>query len=263
MDKQDREALKEAENILENPSLTARISDTIGTPVGWAISKLPSGAKDAVSWATKKSLTTALKAAVLTMNKKPSSKPNRWLHHGAVVVTGGVGGFFGLSALAVELPISTGIMLRSIADIARSEGENIRSIETQLACLEVFALGGPKLSDDDSDSAYYMVRATLARAVSEAVEWIAEKGIIEEGAPAIVRLISGLAPRFGIVVSEKAVAQLIPAVGAAGGATINYLFMDHFQSVAKGHFTVRRLERKYGKELVQQEYMTISQEKNS
>jgi hypothetical protein len=35
-----------------------------------------------------------------------------------------VGGGFGLAALPVELPISTIIMLRSIGDIARSEGED-------------------------------------------------------------------------------------------------------------------------------------------
>jgi hypothetical protein len=42
-----------------------------------------------------------------------------------VATTGGVGGLFGLPALAIELPISTTIMLRSIADIARSEDEDI------------------------------------------------------------------------------------------------------------------------------------------
>ena len=50
--------------------------------------------------------------------------------------------------------------------------------------------------------------------------------------------------------AEKAAAQAIPAIGAAGGALINTIFMDHFQDMAKGHFIVRKLERKYGKEAV-------------
>jgi hypothetical protein len=33
--------------------------------------------------------------------------------------------------------------------------------------------------------------------------------------------------------------------------------MDHFQLVAHGHFTVRRLERQYGQELVRSAYQTI------
>ena len=47
-------------------------------------------------------------------------------------------------------------------------------------------------------------------------------------------------------------------LGAAGGAAINFAFMDHFQSLAKGHFTVRRLERIYGPEPVRAEYQRIS-----
>jgi hypothetical protein len=54
-----------------------------------------------------------------------------------------------------------------------------------------------------------------------------------------------------VQVSEMAMAQLIPIVGAAGGATVNTLFIDHYQNIATGHFSLRRLERSYGKEEVQ------------
>jgi hypothetical protein len=67
-------------------------------------------------------------------------------------VSGAVGGFFGLPALALELPVSTTLLLRAIADIARSEGEPIKSTESRLACLEVFALGGNSRSDDATES---------------------------------------------------------------------------------------------------------------
>jgi len=43
-------------------------------------------------------------------------------------------------------------------------------------------------------------------------------------------------------------------VGALGGAVVNYAFIDHFQDVARGHFTIRRLERTYGKDVVRAEY---------
>lgn len=148
-------------------------------------------------------------------------------------------------------------MLRSIADIARSEGETISKIASKIACIEVFALGGPSKSDDASKSGYFAIRAALARSVTKAAEYIAQKGLAEEGAPALVRLIAQIAQRFSIQVSEKAAAQAIPAIGAAGGVLINTLFIDHFQDMARGHFIVRRLERKYGKEIVEATYKTV------
>ena len=47
---------------------------------------------------------------------------------------------------------------------------------------------------------------------------------------------------------------MIPILGAIGGASINLLFINHFQAAARGHFIVRRLERKYGAEFVKKEY---------
>jgi len=159
-----------------------------------------------------------------------------------------------LPALAIELPVSATIMLRSIADIARSHGEEISSMEARIACLQVFALGGSSASDNSADIGYYSLRALLARSVSEAAQYIAKKGIAEESAPAIVRLITKIAARFSIPVSEKAAAQSVPVIGAFGGALINTMFIDHFQDISEGHFTVRQLERKYGFEVVKKIY---------
>jgi len=206
---------------------------------------------------TQAALSKAVHAAVFTMKDVPGERASNIWHNIAVATTGGIGGFFGLLGLAVELPISTTIMLRSIADIARSEGEIISKIESKLACIEVFALGGPSKSDNASESGYFVIRAALARSVTKAAEYIAEKGLVEEGAPVLVRLIIKIAERFSIQVSEKAAAQAIPAIGAAGGALINALFIDHFQDMARGHFIVRRLERKYGKEIVEATYKTV------
>jgi hypothetical protein len=41
---------------------------------------------------------------------------------------------------------------------------------------------------------------------------------------------------------------------------VNYAFIEHFQEVARGHFTVRRLERVYGKSLVRTEYEHLAQD---
>jgi len=74
--------------------------------------------------------------------------------------------------------------------------------------------------------------------------------------------ITQIASRFGFVVSQKVAAQTIPVIGALGGAAVNYAFIDHFQSIARGHFTVRRLERKYGKEIIFNAYEEVRRETN-
>lgn len=260
MHESDLKRLEEAAKLLENPRWIAKITNMVGMPIDWAIRNLPKGASSMITKATEKAITKALVVAVSTMDRKYRGKPFTWAHRFAVVTTGGAGGFFGLPGLAIELPISTAIMLRSIADIARSEGENIENIDAQLACVQVFALGGSERIDDAPETGYYAVRIALARALTEAGEFIAERGFVEEGATVIVRLIARIASRFGVVVSEKAAAETVPIVGAAGGATINLLFINHFQSMARGHFIVRSLERKWGEEVVKKEYERIAKE---
>jgi hypothetical protein len=83
---------------------------------------------------------------------------------------------------------------------------------------------------------------------------MAERGVMGEAAPALLRLTASIAARFGVPVTEKVMAQSVPIIGAAGGAAINVLFIKHFQDVARGHFIVRRLEETYGGARVQQEY---------
>ena len=81
-----------------------------------------------------------------------------------------------------------------------------------------------------------------------------DKTALGESAPAIVRFLAQIAARFGLVVSEKAMVQAVAVVGALGGAAVNLAFIEHFQDLAHGHFTVRRLERVYGTDAVRAEY---------
>jgi len=254
---EDRAALQAAKALLENPGLAARMTNLIGKPIESGIARLPANWSGAIDKATRLALTKAADAALFTMADRPGRGASRRWHKLAVSVTGGVGGAFGWAGLALELPVSTTLMLRSIADIARSEGESMTAAPTRLACLSVLALGGSSPSDDGTDSGYYAVRAALARAVSNASQYLAQTAGASASALALARLISVVAKRFGVQVGEKAAAEAIPLVGAVGGATINLLFIDHFQGMARGHFTVRRLERRYGEEVVQALYATL------
>ncbi len=256
----DRRDLEQAVVLLEHTSLVARLTDAVGQPIERFIEFLPADASGRIHETVRSGLYRLLDVSVGTLKRERPGRPANLSHKLAGGFTGALGGFFGGATLALELPVTTTIILRSIADIARSEGEQVTSLETRLACLEVFALGGRSQADDGAETGYYAVRAALAKAVSDAAKHIAEKGLTNKGAPVIARLIAQIAARFGTVVSEKVAAQAVPVIGALGGATINLLFIDHFQDVARGHFIVRRLERSYGAGEVRQEYDRIRTE---
>jgi hypothetical protein len=251
----DLNDLKLAKERLENPSLAAKVTNLIGKPLEAGLQALPAKLNASLATITRTALTTSMSSALFTLKHQPGASKSNRLHKLAVAASGGVGGAFGFAALAVELPFSTTIMLRSIADVARSEGETIHDIESKLACMEVFALGSTKNRDDDAvESGYFAIRASLANSVAASAKEIAKNGLTANASPALVRMINAIAQRFSIQITEKMAAQAIPAIGAAGGALINTIFIDHFQEMAHGHFTVRRLERKYGADAVRNTY---------
>jgi len=249
----DAEALARARDVLENPGLAIRLTDLVGRPVEMAVAALPAAAARQIHRATGAALDRALSVALRTMDADPDP-PANWLHRLAVGATGAGGGAFGLAGLAVELPISTTLMLRAIADHARAQGEDLSLPGSRLECLAVFAYGSPRASDDAAEAGYFAVRAAMARSIAEAAEFLGTKGVArtaaDRSAPALARLLSSVARRFGLAVSEKAAAQLVPLIGAAGGAAVNLAFMNHYQRTAWGHFTVRRLERLHGEAAV-------------
>jgi EcsC protein family len=256
---EDLNALRSAVAALEHPGLAARLGEIAGKPIELLGRALPEAASKAVATATTKALNAALAVALRTMQNEPKAASGL-LHKALVTTSGAVGGSFGLAALPIELPISTIIMLRSIGDIARSEGEDLTTPETALSCLQVFALGGLKGERDAAESGYFAVRGLLAKSIAEAARFIVDRGVFAEGAPVLVRLIALIASRFGVVVTQKLAAQAVPVIGALGGAAVNYAFIDHFQEIARAHFVVRRLERRYGQATVRAAYQRLSGE---
>jgi EcsC protein family len=252
----DRETLRQAVIALEGPSYVARLSALAGRPIEMLGQALPQVASSMISKATQAALTRALRYALRTIPKE-GRDPETRVHKTLAVLSGAMGGALGVSDVLVELPISTTIILRSIARIAQSEGEDLQDSETALACLQVFALGGRAGSDNLHETGYFAVRAAMAKSVTRALQQMAGRGIVDESASAIVRLLAQIGSRFGVMVSQKVAAQSVPVFGAIGGAAVNAAFVDHFQTLARGHFVVRRLERTYGKGTVRRAYDQI------
>lgn len=254
----DLVVLANAAQQLESSSVATSISHIIGMPIEKAMSALPGHWSNIVSRITKKALEKALDAALYSL-KRSSSKPKNKIHTLFVGISGAVGGSFGIVALAVELPLSATIMLRSIADIARSHGEDLDELDSKIACLTVFALSGGGLAKNSeaADASYYAVRSFLTKALGDTANHIAVHGFSKEGAPVLVKLISAVSTRFSIPVSGKLAAQSLPVIGAVSGASVNWLFIQHYQKMAKAHFAIRTLEREYGGEEVELWYREI------
>lgn len=251
----DLAELKKAKYLLEHVSFANKIMNTIGRPVEWTISRLPEKFHTKVALISQKSIAKAMDYACWTLPQQ--GRCWKRLHMTGAMATGAIGGYFGFASLSVELPFSTVLMLRSIAEIARTNGESLNSPETRLACIQVLALGGKSPQDDAMDVAYLTFRAALANEMRLAAAWLARDATRREAHPLLIRLIQTIAARFSIVVKEKVIVQTVPVIGAVGGVTINATFMDHFQDKAEGHFIFRRLERKYGPEVVEEEYRNV------
>jgi hypothetical protein len=256
-----RDALEAAVDALENPNFAARIADYAGAPINRVLGMLPNVASAGLSKAVEIAMLRSLKTAITSLDegdrRRPATRPATWLSTMAAGVTGGVSGFVGLAALPVELPVTTTLMLRAIADIARHNGEDLSRLEARLACLQVFALGSrPK--GVRTDVGYFAARALLTKITGNAAAYLVERGALELSGPMMNSFISELVSRFSIVVSDRIAASALPVIGAIGGATVNVIFMNHFQQIAQGHFTVRRLERHYGPDLVRRHYAQIA-----
>jgi hypothetical protein len=262
--------LQRAVALLEAPTLTAKMANLVGSPLEFAVRKLPASVSSRIHSVTEAALYKAAQTALWSMDRKqPGKTASPRLHKLAAAASGALGGLGGLPALAVELPLSTTIIMRAVADIARSEGFDLNDFATRQACLEVFALGGNTGRDDASETGYYLARGFTAEVMRHLSAELAGTavggghGVIlglapKEAGKWLAKIVEKIATRFGVVVTEKFAAQAVPIIGAVAGATLNTMFTSYYQDMARGHFIVRRLERKYGFEPVRLSYQALA-----
>jgi hypothetical protein len=267
-DPKDYNDLKIAVELLESPSIIAKISNIIGSPIEGAVKSLPASVSKKINGAVEAALHKAASAALWSLDNEPNKSASTKLHKFYAATSGALGGAFGFTALFIELPISTTIMMRSVADVARSEGFDLNDFSTKHACIEVFAMGGNTKKDDATETGYYISRGFMTESMRQLSKELAEIAA-KQGTQAVSRLtptqagkwlaelIEKVAARFGVVITNKFAAQAVPVIGAVTGATINTLFTDFYQDIARGHFTIKRLESKYGYEQVKAEYKKI------
>jgi hypothetical protein len=249
----EADQLRWAHEHLEHPSFAARLSSVIGVPIERTLKLLPQSWYRAIHVGAGRSIERAATLAIGTLGHSQTTWTQEHHHKAVAALAGAVGGFVGPVGLLVELPVMTVLMLRSIAAIALREGEDLRTMDARFACVEVFGLGARSRDDDGAETGYFGLRSTLAFHFGGALSYAAPRSL-----PGGMEFLRGIASRFGLVVSDDIAARLLPAVGAVSGALLNVVFMQHFQDVAKGHFMIRRLERKHGSDVIRLAYGEIA-----
>jgi hypothetical protein len=273
LDQESREFICEAARFLEHPPAWVRAASVLGAPMEKGLMRLPAPMRNTITSVTGRALQKALELALVSLPEELGVKADslqkarensRWLRarHGAsTFLSGALGGSMGWAGLMIELPLTTSLMLRGIAATARDFGMDLESEEVRLECLSILSLGSPSPSDDALETSYYEARFALKSATDAALAYLqkhstkqAMESLAKKGAAPLLRLLTAIGERFEILVSEKALAESLPLVGALGGGTLNLLFTEHFNRVAFYHFGLRKLERSLGEERVREFY---------
>jgi hypothetical protein len=162
---------------------------------------------------------------------RPKRARGNTAHKVAAAASGVASGFVGLPGVLFDIPFTTTTILRSIAEVARDSGEDLKSEDTKRACLEVLAFGGPSTVDDATETGYWATRVGMNHLTVNV-------------------LIKSAAGRFGVVLSEKFLAQAVPVAGAISGGALNWAFTDYYQKMARVHFTLRALDKRTGQPML-------------
>jgi hypothetical protein len=210
----------------------------VGNSVEGSLKALPPSVRARIDQAAEAALRKSYEAAARTRGAE--GRLGAWAdwvagdraHKALAAVSGAVGGVGGLATSLAELPVATTIIFRAVQGVAESHGEDPLSEETRVECLRVFGAGGAAVKGDEGlDTSFLAARLTIT-------------------GPAVNRLVSRIAPRFGAVVGQKLAGQAVPILGAAAGAGTNWAFIGYYVEMAHVHFGLRRLARVHGEEQV-------------
>jgi hypothetical protein len=235
LDETGRRDLADALRRLEHGrGLIVRLADLVGGAFGLAgrfglrQMGMSRGIQSKFSGIAQAALARAYDVAILGVAAEPPQRAG--LTRAAVIASGAASGFAGLPGFLPDATFTTLAIMREIARIAAAQGEDLSSDDARRACLEVFAFQTPADSDE-SELGYFSAR------------------LVFQGRP-FTMLLSEVAARYGLVLGEKFSLQIVPIAGAVAGAALNAAFLAHYRNLALAHFTIRRLERRHGRDIV-------------
>jgi hypothetical protein len=108
-----------------------------------------------------------------------------------------------------------------------------------------------------SDEGYLALKTAVVTSIRESGQFMArtagvvlDRQLLEREAPQMIRLITYVADRLGIVITQKELGILVPIAGAVLNSSINFAFQQVGHQTAKDYFRRLLLEDRYGEEIV-------------
>jgi hypothetical protein len=224
-----------AEMYLSSRSVLTSFIAMLGNLVHRGLNRIPEDWRDEITKKIHEALVVAQSASLVHMIDEPGRDAQQWPYFTAVIGTGLAGGAAGLASLVAELPITTGLMLRSIADIGRAYGERLNDPLFRQTCIEVFAYGSP-IEDDEEELAFFAARLGAAELIAKVVV------------------------RYAATLGPKIAAMSVPVAGAISGAAVNFAYMTFYQSIARVLFTLLPIERNYDPAMVRSCFASVVRE---
>ena len=126
---------------------------------------------------------------------------------------------------------------------------------------------------ESSDEGYLAMKAAVVTSIRESGQFMTrttgmllDRRLLEREAPQMIRLITYVADRLGVVITQKELGILVPIAGAVLNSSINVAFQQVGHQTAKDYFRRLILEDRYGEELVaiaiQGEVATLQAQRN-
>ncbi|MGI9231652.1 MAG: EcsC family protein [Methylocystis sp.] len=241
---------------LERAGLAGKYSNLAGGGFDRAIYALPKPLKRRVNRSIEKSVAYCIRFIVRPASQTKPRRPRRKVGLLLAGIGGGISGALGVTGIFLELPVITTLILQTIAETALYYGEDLTKLEGRLACVEVLALGA-RPAANPARTGYFSTRAKLARLAGNSSYFFLERGVSSASASVVNRLFTEAAGRLGFALSERLAVGTLPVVGAAAGGVVSIMLLRHFQNIATAHFTVRKLERMYGVDIIRRHYLDM------
>jgi len=156
------------------------------------------------------------------------------------------------SLILTDVTSSMTLLSRHTCRIATSYGYSSKNPENLPHLMAAMAP-----HSEDTDEGYLAMKTAVVTSIRESGQFMArtagmvlDRQMLEREAPQMIRLITYVADRLGIVVTQKELGLIVPIAGAVLNSSINVAFQQVGHQTAKDYFRRLILEDRYGEELV-------------
>lgn len=197
-------------------SWTGRLQGMVSGDGGW--SKLPEGLRREVEGRI---------VAALEKGFDADPRPTRGRSGGAVMISGALGGAFGIPGALAEMPVSLVLFLQAIREEATAAGLDPAREGVRRAAIDILLRGQVVGADEALEASFLNARLGLA-------------------GPVVTGWVARLVPKLAPVLGQRLAAGAVPVVGALGGAFANRAWENHYRGLARVRFGLMALAEVHG-----------------